>query len=283
VNWKGFLSRIGLISIAFPFLIVLIFFLPGLSHLAFNIAVIAVTIVGAFEAEALMRVRGIPTSRLFAPLFAGALPALTYLEVAGILPPEGLPLGTAAVFAVVLVRSIVFQRTATLPNLLSFVSSSFFVLLYPAFFLSFIVRLSSLPSASILIAFFLSLVFGNDMAAYFAGSLWGGSTRLGLPVSPQKSAVGFAAGLAGSLIVVLLYHFLASDLMPFSLPVRLVVGLALGVLVIIGDLVESGLKRSAGVKDSGIAIPGRGGVLDSVDSMLLSAPLFYYILSMGSR
>ncbi len=283
MNWKGFLSRIGLISFAFPLLIVLIFFLPGLTHLAFNIALIAVTIVGAFETEALMRARGMPTSRWFAPLFAGALPVLTYLEAAGVLPPEGLPLGTAAVFAVVLVRSIVFQRTATLPDLLSFVSSSFFVLMYPAFFLSFIVRLSSLPSASILIAFFLSMVFGNDMAAYFAGSLWGSSTRLGLPVSPQKSAIGFAAGLAGSLFVVLAYHFLAPGQLPFSLPVRLVMGLALGVLVIIGDLVESGLKRSAGVKDSGIAIPGRGGVLDSVDSLLLSAPLFYYILSMGSR
>jgi phosphatidate cytidylyltransferase len=283
MNWKGFLSRIGLIAIAFPLLIVLIFLLPGLNHLAFNISLIAISIVGAFETEALMRARGIPTSRWFAPLFAGALPLLTYLEAAGILPPEGLPLGTAAVFAVVLVRSIVFQRTATLPNLLSFVSSSFFVLMYPAFFLSFIVRLSSLPSASILIAFLLSLVFGNDMAAYFAGSLWGSSTRLGLPVSPQKSAVGFAAGLAGSLIVVMLYHFLAPDQVPFSLPARLVMGVAVGVLVIVGDLVESGLKRSAGVKDSGIAIPGRGGVLDSVDSMLLSAPLFYYILSMGSR
>ena len=283
MNWKGFLSRIGLISIAFPLLVVLIFLLPGLTHLAFNIAIIAITIIGAFETEALMRARGIPSSRWFAPLFAGVLPALTYLEAAGMLPPEGLPLGTAAVFAVVLVRSIVFQRTATLPDLLSFVSSSFFVLLYPAFFLSFVVRLSSLPSASILIAFFLSLVFGNDMAAYFAGSLWGGSTRLGLPVSPQKSIVGFAAGLAGSLIAVLLYHFLAPDQLPFSFPSRLAMGLAVGVLVIVGDLVESGLKRSAGVKDSGIAIPGRGGVLDSVDSMLLSAPLFYYILSMGSR
>jgi phosphatidate cytidylyltransferase len=283
VNWKGFGFRIGLIAVTFPLLIIFIFFLPGFTHLAFNIALVAVTVIGAFESEALMRARGISTSRVFVPLFAGTLPALTYLEVAGIIPPEGLPLGTALVFSVVLVRSIVFQRTSTLPNILSFVSSSFFVLLYPGFFLSFIVRLSSLPSASILIAFFLSLVFGNDMSAYFAGSLWGGSTRLGLPVSPQKSVVGFTAGLLGSLIVVLLYHFLAPGSLPFSLAGRLFMGSAMGVLVIIGDLVESGLKRSAGVKDSGIAIPGRGGVLDSVDSMMLSAPLFYYILSMGSR
>jgi phosphatidate cytidylyltransferase len=283
VNWKSFSSRMLLISIAFPVLISLVFLLSWLNHLALNIVVVGVTIVGAFETEAMVRKRGIPTSRWFAPLFAGVLPALTYLEVAGILPPEGLHLGTALVFAVVLVRSIVFQRTAILPDILSFVSSSFFVVLYPGFFLTFFVRLSSLPSASILIAFFLSLVFGNDMAAYFAGSLWGDSTRLGLPVSPQKSVVGFAAGIAGSLIVVMLYHFIAPGQLPFTLPMRLLIGIALGLLTIIGDLIESGMKRSAGVKDSGIAIPGRGGVLDSVDSMMLAAPLFYYILSMGIR
>ncbi len=283
MNWKGFTSRILLVAIAFPVLIALIFFLPQLTHLGFNIAVVAVTVIGAFESEALMRSRGIPTSRWFAPLFSGALPALTWFEVAGIIPPEAVTLGTAGIFSVVLVRSIVFQRTATLPNIISFVSSSFFVLLYPGFFLSFIVRLSSLPSASVLIAFFLSLVFGNDMSAYFAGSLWGESTRLRLPVSPQKSAVGFAAGLAGSVIVVLLYHFIAPGSVPFGLPARICIGLATGALVIIGDLVESGLKRSAGVKDSGIAIPGRGGVLDSVDSMMLSAPFFYYVITMASR
>jgi phosphatidate cytidylyltransferase len=121
-------------------------------------------------------------------------------------------------------------------------------------------------------------VFGNDMAAYFAGSLWGGSTRLGLPVSPQKSIVGFIAGVFGTLLVVITFHLAAPDFLPFGLPLKLLLGFGMGVLIILGDLVESGLKRSAGVKDSGIVIPGRGGVLDSVDSMLLSAPFLYYFL-----
>ena len=53
---------------------------------------------------------------------------------------------------------------------------------------------------------------------------------------------------------------------------------AVGIVGIVGDLVESGLKRSAGVKDSGIIIPGRGGILDSVDSLALAAPVFYCLL-----
>lgn len=283
MNWKGFLWRILLIVVAFPVLGVLILVLPGYHHLAFNIVVIVATVIGAFETESLLRTRGIPTSRLFAPLFSGTLPLFAYLEAAGILPQGYLLLWTAVVFAIVLVRAIVFQRAATIPAILAFVSSSFFTLFYPGFFLTYVVRLSSLPSASLDILFFLGVVFANDMSAYFAGSLWGSSTRLNLPVSPQKSAVGFAAGIVGSLIVVLFFHFVVPGYPPFGLAANLAIGGALGILTIVGDLVESGLKRSAGVKDSGIIIPGRGGLLDSVDSMLLSAPFFYYLLTMVSH
>jgi phosphatidate cytidylyltransferase len=59
--------------------------------------------------------------------------------------------------------------------------------------------------------------------------------------------------------------------------------LVIGVAVILGDLVESGLKRSASVKDSGVVIPGRGGLLDSVDSMLLSAPLFFGLMRLAGQ
>lgn len=283
MNWKGFHSRILLICVVFPALAVLILVLPQLTHLALNVVVVAATIIGAFETEAFFRGRGIPTSRRFAPLFSGTLPAFAWLEAAGFLPQGYLLLWTAGVCGIVMVRAIVFQRAAPLPALLSFVSSSFFVLLYPGFFLTYLVRISSLPSSSLCILYYFCLVFGNDMSAYFAGSLWGGSTRLNLPVSPQKSIVGFVAGLTGSLIVVILFHFLAPPFLPFGLPGKLLMGLAVGTLVIIGDLVESGLKRSGSVKDSGIIIPGRGGMLDSVDSMLLSAPLFYYLLSVGIR
>ena len=58
----------------------------------------------------------------------------------------------------------------------------------------------------------------------------------------------------------------------------MVLGLVTGATVILGDLLESGMKRSAGVKDSGGVIPGRGGLLDSVDSMIFTAPLFYYYM-----
>jgi phosphatidate cytidylyltransferase len=282
VNWKGFLTRILLIVIAFPILGVLVF-LPQLNHLAFNIAVIAVTVVGAFEMDALFRARGVHTYRWLVPLLAGAVPLAAYLEVAAVLPAGSMVLAMAAAFAVVFIRATAGASAPNIPMILSQISASAFTLLYPGFFMSYVVRLSCLPQPTLNILFFLCIVFGNDMSAYFAGSLWGQSTRLNLAVSPQKSIVGFAAGLAGSLIIVLIFHFAAPGYPPFGLPLNLTAGLALGVLTILGDLIESGFKRSAGVKDSGVLILGRGGILDSVDSMLLSAPLFYYLLAMASR
>jgi phosphatidate cytidylyltransferase len=283
VNWKHFLIRILLVAVAFPVFGALIFLLPQLGHLAFNAIVVAVTVIGAFEAEGLFRTKRIRTARWLAPILAGTLPVAAYLENMGIIPQAAQGLWPVAAFAILLVRSILFQTNRSLPALLSFTASSVFVLLYPGLSLAYIVRLSGLPDPSLTILFFLCVVFGNDMAAYFAGSLWGRSTCLHLPVSPQKSAVGFAAGIGGSFIVVFGFRLLAPGFLGLSVGAEIALALVVGIAVILGDLVESGLKRSAGVKDSGVVIPGRGGILDSVDSMVLAAPLLYGFLLLVGR
>jgi phosphatidate cytidylyltransferase len=283
VNWQAFRSRILLVGIAFPLLAVVVLLLPQLHHLGVNIVVVAVSLLGALEMAALFRAKKIPTSHALAPILGASLPAGAYLEVAGVLPAGWLGLWMPAALGVILVRAVLFRKDWKLAEVLSCASSSFFTLFYPGFFLSWIVRISSLPEPSLSILFFLCLVFGNDMAAYFAGSLWGESTRLNLPVSPQKSAVGFAGGIAGSLIVVGLFLLITPGFPRFGVPLDMILGLATGAAVIFGDLLESGLKRSAGVKDSGIVIPARGGILDSVDSMVLTAPLFYYFFTLVGR
>jgi phosphatidate cytidylyltransferase len=252
-------------------------------HLAVNIVVVGVSLLGALEMAALFHARKIPTSSALAPLLGASLPAGAYLEVAGVFPAGWLGLWMPAALGIILVRAVLFRKDKKLTGVLAYASSSFFTFLYPGFFLAWIVRMSSLPEPSLSILFFLCLVFGNDMAAYFAGSLWGASTRLNLAVSPQKSVVGFAGGVVGSLIVVGLFLLLTPGFPRFGLPLDIVLGLSTGATVIFGDLLESGLKRSAGVKDSGIVMPGRGGMLDSVDSMVLTAPLFYYFFTLVGR
>ena len=283
MNWKGFRYRILLIGVAFPVLGALILALPQLHHLGFNIIVVSASVLGSLEAASLFRARGIPTSAILAPILAAGIPAGTYLEISGILPPGWMGIWIPVALAILLARSVFFRRTRSLRTALSLASSSVFVFIYPGLFLSWIVRISSLPDPSLSILYFLCLVFGNDMSAYFAGSLWGQSTRLNLAVSPRKSVVGFGAGLAGSLIIVGLFHLFAPHYPPHGVVFNIALGLATGMTVILGDLLESGLKRSAQVKDSGGVIPGRGGMLDSVDSMLFTAPLFYYFFVLVGR
>jgi phosphatidate cytidylyltransferase len=276
VNWKGFLIRILLVSVAFPALAVLIFVLPYFHHLCFNFLVIFGSVAGAFEMAGLFRMRKIPTSSILAPILAAAFPIGAYLEVSGFVSSGWIGLWMPVAVGIILVRAVFFRGRRQLDTVLAYASSSVFTFFYPGFFVAWIIRISGLPNSSLCILFFLCLVFGNDMAAYFVGSLWGAATRLNLEVSPQKSIVGFAAGLVGSFLVVGLFALVVPGFPHFGLPARLALALCAGVTVILGDLLESGMKRSAGVKDSGGVIPGRGGMLDSVDSMIFTAPLFYY-------
>jgi phosphatidate cytidylyltransferase len=128
----------------------------------------------------------------------------------------------------------------------------------------------------------------GDAAAYFAGSAWGRTRRKLAPsISPNKSWVGFWAGVAGASVAAVLWHLVASARMSAldvgGLGAMVVVGALLGVSAVLGDLVESLLKREAGVKDSGTFFPGHGGVMDRIDSLLFTIPSAYLLLSVLSR
>ena len=279
MNWRSFGVRMAMIAVALPLIGVFVFVLPQWTHLGFNLLVTAVSVVGSLEVIGLLEARRIPVSRRLAPVLAGTLPVAAYLQAAGIVAGVELHLlWTTAVAGILLVRAIIVPGKTALRTILGSAAASFAAALYPAFFLSFLTRMSGLAEPSLAVAFFLCVVFGDDMLAYFVGSLWGRSTCLHLPVSPNKSAVGFAGGVAGAVIVALLFHWLAGGFPRRGLGPDIAIAAAIGIVGIVGDLVESGLKRSAGVKDSGVIIPGRGGILDSVDSLALAAPLAYCLL-----
>ena len=95
-------------------------------------------------------------------------------------------------------------------------------------------------------------------------------------ISPRKTWEGALGGVVGSLAMACVCR--ASFLPSLRLRDALMVGLLLGVVAPLGDLCESMLKRSAGVKDSGALIPGHGGILDRIDSLIFTTPAFYYYL-----
>ncbi len=155
------------------------------------------------------------------------------------------------------------------------VCSAVFVIFYPGLLLSFISAMTRWPSASNIIAVFLLMVFLCDSLAWLFGILFGKGNRGFVPASPNKSIVGFIGGLIAATAA----GFLAFKLFPSafgkSLNGSLITGFCTGLAAIVGDLIESIFKRSAEVKDSGALILGRGGILDSIDSILFAAPVFY--------
>jgi phosphatidate cytidylyltransferase len=252
----------------------LIFLLPHLHHLAFNLLATAAALAGGLELSALLAHKGLPRARAAAWL-GPLLPASAYLELSGWLPAGSLWVALLVLCGGALAATVWARRAEDLQPMLPRAATALLLVLYPGLFMAFVVRLSGLPRASLALGFFFCLVFLNDTLAYLGGVLARGWSRLGWPVSPNKSAIGFACGLGGAAGTAAACRALFPDFLPVSWLGAVLFGLGIGVLTILGDLVESALKRSSGVKDSSSLIPGRGGVLDSIDSWLLAAPAYY--------
>ena len=129
------------------------------------------------------------------------------------------------------------------------------------------------PVGRNLILLLLLCVYCADTAAYYVGSAIG-RRKMAPRLSPKKSWEGAAAALVASVAAALLAHFTFLDTLALAHAVTL--GVLLGIAGMFGDLLESVLKRAAGVKDSGNLLPGHGGVLDRIDSLLFSTPILYY-------
>ncbi len=150
-----------------------------------------------------------------------------------------------------------------------------FGFLYVPLLLSHLLLLRLAPDGIKWIFLLLVIVMTGDSAAYYTGSSFG-RRKLYPAVSPNKSVEGAVGGLAGSLVGALLFRqFVFPELSLLHCSVIALPAAAMGQL---GDLFESLLKRSCGVKDSGTIFPGHGGILDRLDSILFAAPVLYYYL-----
>jgi phosphatidate cytidylyltransferase len=150
-----------------------------------------------------------------------------------------------------------------------------FGVFYIAWLLSHMILLRGLEQGPYLIFFLFLVTWANDTGAYYTGKLIG-KHQMSPKISPSKTWEGTAGGLMASVAAA----FICRGWFLPSLPVSDALGLGLlfGVMAPLGDLCESVLKRSAGVKDSGRLIPGHGGILDRIDSLIFTTPTFYYWL-----
>jgi len=150
--------------------------------------------------------------------------------------------------------------------------------LYTGWFFSqlYLLRNISATGGFFFLLFLLVCNWASDTGAYFTGRSLG-KTRLAPEVSPKKSVEGAVGGIAGATLAALALKGLAPE---GSLVAYGILGALISVVGQLGDLAESALKRYAGIKDSSNLIPGHGGVLDRFDSVLLTAPLAYYYISL---
>lgn len=214
-----------------------------------------------------------------------ALPETRRLEsslavAAGVLCCAGLTYADSSVFVLLsivlpclfltLVYLFRFQDMQTVSRDLAV---SLFGLLYIPLLLAHAVLLRTLPAGRDWILVVLFVVMASDTLAYFIGMKWG-RHRLYAAVSPKKSVEGALGGLAGGVLgATLCKVWFFQGLGGVDI---LLLGLGVGAFSQLGDLVESLLKRSFGVKDSGALIPGHGGLLDRLDSLLFAFPVTYY-------
>lgn len=146
-------------------------------------------------------------------------------------------------------------------------------MLYVPLLLIHVLLLRLLPPGVPWIFLLLLLVMCSDTFAYYIGCTFG-RRRLYPSVSPNKSVEGAAGGLLGAFAGTLAAHF--TFFPQLGMGDCLAIAIIVGVMAQLGDLFESLLKRSAGVKDSGTIIPGHGGILDRLDSIIFAAPVLYY-------
>jgi phosphatidate cytidylyltransferase len=269
------MKRVLTALVLVPLALILVFLPPGWQWL-FTLAVAGIALLAGWEYLNLTRRCGANPPRI------ATLVALLALFAFGVL---GLGL---------LVYCTLFKPVEeTIAN----ASASIFCLLYTGLTLLALPSLREQANGPSLVMFLLCVVWAGDTSAYYVGRAWG-RHRMSPTVSPSKSWEGAAASVAGSMLIAAVLVGLAgllqepwdsavvawlervcpSAVLSYSDPLWywLLLAVVLNLAGQIGDLAESALKRSAGVKDSGDLLPGHGGVLDRIDALLLAGPVLWY-------
>ncbi|HEX7040907.1 MAG TPA: phosphatidate cytidylyltransferase [Trueperaceae bacterium] len=248
-------------------------------------AFVLLAVVALSEYAELMRLRGVPVRKR--SLFVAAV-----LTVPASLPSTypGMPTlaGGVSWREALLVTFVIYVLVleVAVPNRNSVHAAAFTVAgyLYVPFLLGYVITLRYTPDGHLGLWFLgipLLSAIATDVGAYTLGSLFG-RTPLAPRVSPRKTVEGAVGGLLLALLIVAGIALLARRVAGLELGVGTVVALTVvtSLAAQLGDLFESLLKRWAGVKDAGVLLPGHGGVLDRLDSLLFTFPVSYLFVTM---
>jgi len=246
-----------------------VFFMPNWIYCLLVSLLIAVSLN---EFYGIVAKKGILVYKYFGIICGMLYPVVIYLQMGtvGFVHLSPFLVVLACLFTFVLQ----FTRKEHSRGSVSSISVTMFGLLYIGWFLSFFVNIKFLTNGNALIFFLILVTKSADIGAFFIGRAFG--RRSLIPrISPNKTVEGTIGGIATGMSMSLLSK---AYLPSFSFYQLVTLGALLSVIGQVGDLAESLLKRDCGVKDSGTTLPGYGGMLDMLDSLLFTTPIFYFYL-----
>jgi phosphatidate cytidylyltransferase len=189
-------------------------------------------------------------------------------------------LATLALFLIVVLITQTFRFQKDFSKMLAGIGVTVFGVLYVAFLGGYLVSTRvafdhplNLHLSTHLLGYFFLVIMGSDIGAYFAGRALG-KHKLAPKISPGKTVEGLIGGILAAAGFGALATFWFFPELPYKWSVPLAAVMA--VIGVLGDLAESAMKRGAGAKDAASILPGHGGFLDRLDSLLLNAPILYY-------
>ena len=246
-----------------PLVLGVIWFLPPIGTLVLGTVA---AVLAFFEYAALAEQLG---ARVFLlPALAATLAAAIAMAVPGV------PLDVVLISAGVMIGGLTVGQGQPGAERLREAAASLFPMLYLGIPVGALVAVRASVSREALLVL-IAIVVASDTGQYYAGRMFG-RTPLAPLISPKKTVEGAIGGLiVGTVCAVLLGRWWLPGIALLELAT---LGAAVVALGIVGDLFESLLKRSAGVKDSSALIPGHGGILDRIDSWLFAAPVYYVFL-----
>ncbi|MFZ0759883.1 MAG: phosphatidate cytidylyltransferase [Candidatus Sulfotelmatobacter sp.] len=289
------LKRIATAVVLIPIVVLLVLHAP-LPVLAVVAAVVALITVREFLK--LTEFYGVHSRRLPVYVFVGLLFLLLALGAAGDTPQLSalkfvIELAFACAIAPFIFLTIAMWRTQ-MNGAYPAAAASSFAFLYIAVPMAMLVQLRQQVAGAFWLLYLLLVVWAGDIFAYLVGRGLG-RHRMAPRISPKKTWEGATASLAASLTVALLLFSHALQISSFLLRMGMIerrdglfglekpellpiilLTVALNLAAQLGDLVESLIKRGAGVKDSGTILPGHGGMLDRIDALLFAAPVLWF-------
>ena len=255
-------------------IVLAIVFCDYLNHLPLQIVLGIFSVLGANEFYNMLKKKGVDLYTRETLLIGTALlPFICYIFILSGISLDITPWLFISIVIIFMGFECFFAKT--FEKSLSKIAYSMLTLFYTGFLLTFVSRMTLLPDSKFVISLFLIFVFMCDSFAWFFGILFGKSTRGYVAASPNKSLVGFIGGIISSIGCGFVFKYFFPEVITLSNRNLAILGFVTALSAIIGDLIESVFKRSCDVKDSGNLIPGRGGVLDSIDSVVIAAPIFY--------